>query len=148
MSWLLVINNDEKGFKMIKTFLSWPRSRPRLLSQDQDQDQGLEDYITGLCAWEHWKFFGESWSDYAYGFICSHSSFKIYQKKDVTYMNNCNSMTIRCFNLMVDVGYTLGSLGTSALDSNMPSPLWYVTDVRYGTDIRVFCTSSKLFTLY
>jgi len=49
---------------------------------------------------------------------------------------------------MVYVGYTLGSLGTSALDSNMPSPLWYGTDVRYGTDIRVFCTSSKLFTLY
>ena len=42
---------------MHKTFLSRPRSRPRLLSQDQDlcfcprgasrQDLGLEDYITG-----------------------------------------------------------------------------------------------------
>jgi len=32
MSWLLVINTDEKGFKILKTFLSRPRSRPRLVN--------------------------------------------------------------------------------------------------------------------
>ena len=38
MSWFFSHQNDEKGLKMLKTFLSRPRSRPRLLSQDQDQD--------------------------------------------------------------------------------------------------------------
>jgi len=38
---VVIFSHDEKGLKMLKTFLSRPRSRPRLISQDQDQDQDL-----------------------------------------------------------------------------------------------------------
>ena len=80
MSWCLVTNKDEKGFKMLKTFcqdqdqdqdfylktktktntcvfvLEAPRDHDLGLEAPRDQDLGLEDYITDIYMHTQPKF--------------------------------------------------------------------------------------------